>query len=69
MSKRMIRIFCIMIVSTMMFSLIACSQSQEQPDVTTGSTTTAGVTTTKATTTTKAQTTTTKAETTAPVEV
>lgn len=53
------------IVGAMMLTLIACSQSAEQPDETTGST---QAVTTSATTTTKAQTTT-KAETTAVVEV
>jgi len=65
MSKRLIRICCMIIVGAMMLTLIACSQSAEQPDETTGST---QAVTTSATTTTKAQTTT-KAETTAVVEV
>lgn len=59
MSKRMIRLFCLFVTAAMVFTLIACAETEEEPEETTAATTTtAAATTTAATTTTTAATTT-----------
>ena len=66
--KKLVRFLGILVILSVLFSMIACQQSENDPGVTTAVTTTAAVTTTKATTTTPAVTTT-KAETTAAVKI
>ena len=64
MSKNIIRLVSMLVLIGVIFSMIACSSSTEQPNVTTAGVTTSAATTTTKAVTTQAQTTTTAAATT-----